>query len=55
MLVIAAAVIGAALGALTAKRRKGNAADMAQYAFGFAVAFGLVTLFAAMILERVLA
>ena len=35
-------------------RRKGNKADMAQYAAGFAIAFGLLGLFLSMILERLL-
>lgn len=42
MLVIVAVLLGVAMGARTAKKRGGNAADMAQYAFGYAMAFGLI-------------
>jgi hypothetical protein len=44
MIVIAAALCGAVVGALTAKRREGTGLDMAQYAFGYGVAFGVVAL-----------
>ncbi len=54
-MIILAGVIGGGLwGALLARRRKGNKADMAQYAAGFAIAFGLLGLFLSMILERLL-
>ncbi len=54
MIVFAAAIIGAAVGALTAKRRGGKAADMAQYAAGFGIAFGLAALFFTIFLERLI-
>lgn len=44
MIVIAAALIGALTGGITAARRKGNAADIAQYAAGFGIFFALVGL-----------
>lgn len=45
MIVIAGLVLGALTGALLAKKRGGKGLDMAQYAAGFAIAFGLVGLF----------
>lgn len=44
MIVIAAALIGAILGGSLAARRKGNRADIAQYATVYAIAFALVGL-----------
>ena len=46
MIVIVAALAGAILGALTAYRREGSGLDIAQYAAGFAVAFGILALIA---------
>lgn len=54
MIVIAGALLGAIIGGLTAKRRKGNAADIAQYAVGFAIAFALVGLVATVLIDRAL-
>ncbi|MEM9344810.1 MAG: hypothetical protein AAGA87_17355 [Pseudomonadota bacterium] len=45
MIGIIGAVGGALYGAWLARRRKGDAGDMAQYAFGFAVAFGFLGVF----------
>lgn len=45
-------VFGALLGAIVAKRKGGNRLDMAQYAGGFAIIFGLVGLFVAIYLAR---
>lgn len=53
MIVIGAALIGAILGALTAKRRNGNRLDMLQYGAGFAMAFVVVGLIATTLLHRV--
>lgn len=50
MLVIAGGILGAAWGALLARRRKGSAADIAQYAAGFAIAFASLGLFATLAL-----
>ena len=50
MIGIVGAVGGALYGAWLAKRRKGDAGDMAQYAFGFAVAFGFLGVFVGLIL-----
>ena len=51
MLAIGAA-IGACLGAFTAWRRKGNVMDILQYAFGFAVTFGLLFFVASLLYLR---
>ena len=45
-------IFGALLGAVVAKRKGGNRLDMAQYAGGFAIIFGLVGLFVAIYLAR---
>ncbi|WP_168797724.1 hypothetical protein [Aliishimia ponticola] len=44
--------LGAAIGAFTAWRRKGNLADILQYAASFGIAFGLVFLVLGLILAR---
>lgn len=54
MIVIAGAVIGAILGALTARKRGGNRLDMAQYAAGFAMAFVVVGMVATVLIDRTL-
>jgi len=54
MIVIAGLVLGAALGALTARKRGGKLADLLQYGAAFAICFGLIGLFATIILERML-
>lgn len=45
-------VIGAALGALVARRKGGSGLDMAQYGGAFAILFGLIGLFVAIFLAR---
>jgi hypothetical protein len=45
MIVIAAVLCGGVLGALAAKRREGTRLDMAQYAAGYGIAFGVAGLF----------
>lgn len=54
MIVLAAIIGGAILGALLARKRGGNRLDMLQYATGFAIAFALLGLFASIILARIL-
>ena len=54
MIVLAGLLGGGAVGALTAKRRGGNRLDMAQYAAGYGIAFGLIGLFLTIFLERML-
>jgi len=45
-------VLGAVTGAIVAKRKGGRGLDMAQYAGSFAILFGLIGLFVAVILAR---
>jgi hypothetical protein len=45
-------ILGAVTGAIVAKRKGGVGLDMAQYAGGFAILFGLIGLFVAIILAR---
>lgn len=52
MIVIIAAIVGAILGTLTARRRKGRTADILQYAFVFALGFALIGLFATIFITR---
>ena len=50
MIVIAATLCGAVLGALAAKRREGTGLDMAQYAAGYGIAFGIAGLFLSIVI-----
>ncbi|APX25322.1 MAG: apolipoprotein acyltransferase [Rhodobacteraceae bacterium] len=52
MIVIAAVLIGAILGGLTARRRKGNAADIAQFVLVYAIAFGIAGLIVTIVIEK---
>jgi len=52
MIILIATVLGAAVGALQARRRKGKLADMMQYAFVYGVIFALIGLFITIILTR---
>ena len=52
MIVIAGAVLGAVLGALTAKKRGGSRLDMAQYAAASAIALSLAGLILTLIIHR---
>ncbi len=55
MIVVVSALAGIVWGGYQAKRRGGNRKDMAQYAAGYGIAFALLGLFAAVILERLVA
>jgi uncharacterized membrane protein YgdD (TMEM256/DUF423 family) len=52
MIVIAGALIGAIFGAMTAKKRKGNRADMWQYGAVYAIAFALGGLILTIAIEK---
>lgn len=52
MIIIAAALIGIALGATTALRRGGKPLDALQYAAGYGIASTLLGLVVTIILER---
>ncbi|MEL6586186.1 MAG: hypothetical protein AAFY65_16730 [Pseudomonadota bacterium] len=53
MLPFITAALGAALGAMTARRRQGNGFDMAQYAAVFGIIGGLLGLVGVILLSRV--
>ncbi len=53
MIVIGAAIIGAIVGGMTAKKRHGNRKDIAQYAAGYAMAFLILGMFATVIIDRI--
>jgi hypothetical protein len=52
MIVIASLVFGALLGAGVARRRGGRGLDMAQYAAGYGIAFGILGLFVTIAIAR---
>jgi hypothetical protein len=52
MIVIGAALLGAIIGGLTARKRSGNRLDIAQYAAGYAMAFTVVGLIATVMIDR---
>ena len=52
MIYIPAAIVGAVLGAYTARKRGGNTLDMAQYAAGYGIVFALLGLLVTIILHR---
>ncbi|WP_181711222.1 hypothetical protein [Roseovarius sp. TE539] len=52
MIIISGTVLGAALGAWQAWRRKGRPADIALYAFVYALIFTLAGLFVTLIIHR---
>lgn len=52
MIVIAAALIGAILGGLTAKKRGGKPADIAQYAAVYAIGFAIVGMLVTILIHR---
>jgi len=54
MIVIGLAIIGAIIGGMTAKKRRGNRKDIAQYAAGYGMAFLIVGMFITVIIDRIL-
>lgn len=52
MIVIGGFGLGAILGALTARRRGGKGADMAQYSAAYGIAFALLGLFLTIAIAR---
>ncbi|MFC3179824.1 hypothetical protein [Cypionkella sinensis] len=55
MIVLAGLLIGAAYGALSAKRRGGRGLDMLQYGAAYAILLALIGLFLTIYLHRTLA
>lgn len=54
MIVLAGLVAGALIGAGIARSRGGKPLDIAHYAAGYGIVFGLIGLFATIFLERML-
>lgn len=52
MIIIIGAILGALTGALIARRRKGNTADILQYAAVYCLVFTLASLFLTIFLYR---
>ena len=52
MIVIGGFLLGAVLGALSASRKGGKPADMAQYAAAYGIALALLGLFVTIVLDR---
>jgi hypothetical protein len=52
MIVILGALLGAVIGGTTAKRRKGNMADVAQFIVTYAIAFALLGLIVTIAIEK---
>ncbi|MFD3189655.1 apolipoprotein acyltransferase [Sedimentitalea sp. HM32M-2] len=52
MIVIAGVIFGAILGGLTARRRGGKPADIAQYAVASGMACGIVAMIVTVLLHR---
>ncbi|WP_169794823.1 hypothetical protein [Ruegeria profundi] len=52
VVVLGMAILGAILGAITARKRKGSGADIAQYAAGYGIAFALLGLVLSLLLVR---
>lgn len=54
MIVILFATLGAIIGGVTARRREGNRLDIAQYAAGYGLAFMILGMIIALVIDRVL-
>ena len=53
MIVIVLGILGAVLGGMSARKRRGNRKDIAQYAAGYAMAFMIVGIVLTVIIDRV--
>lgn len=53
MIVIGLAILGAIIGGMTARKRRGNRKDIAQYAAGYGMAFLIVGMFLTVIIDRI--
>ncbi|MEM9551133.1 MAG: apolipoprotein acyltransferase [Pseudomonadota bacterium] len=53
MIVLGGGILGAIIGAVSARKRGGNRWDMAQYAAGYGIAFMLLALILNVILLRI--
>ena len=52
MIILGSAILGAIIGAMTARKRGGAGLDLAQYGASFAIAFGLIGLIATIAIHR---
>lgn len=52
MIVIAGVLLGAVFGVILARKNGGKVVDMAQYAAASAMAFGIVAMFATVLIDR---
>lgn len=52
MILLGSGVLGAILGVASARKRKGNRLDMAQYGAAYAIAFMILGLFLTLIIDR---
>lgn len=52
MVILVSTLLGVLLGVYQARKRQGNAKDIAQYAAGFGIAFCLLGFIVAVILDR---
>ncbi len=53
MIVIVLGILGAVLGGLSARKRRGNRKDIAQYAAGYAIAFMIVGMVITVFVDRI--
>ncbi|MAC79242.1 MAG: apolipoprotein acyltransferase [Rhodobacteraceae bacterium] len=52
MIVFGTAILGALIGALTAKKRGGEGLDIAQYGAGYGIAFAILGMIATIVIHR---
>jgi hypothetical protein len=52
MIVIGLLILGIIVGGFTAKKRRGNRKDIAQYAAGYGMAFMILGMFLTVIIDR---
>ncbi|MGA0539145.1 hypothetical protein [Neotabrizicola sp. VNH66] len=52
MIVIGGFILGAFIGAASARRQKGKAVDIAQYAFAHGILLALIGLFLTIVIDR---
>lgn len=53
MIVIVLGILGAVLGGMSARKRRGNRKDIAQYAAGYAIAFMIVGMVITVFVDRI--
>lgn len=54
MIVIGLAILGMIIGGMTARKRRGNRKDIAQYIAGYGMAFLIVGMFTTVIIDRII-